>query len=224
MNRAVPVRAGSPVTYHAHLHNAGPSSASRPRLAIPIPSGTTLVGAAQVGGSAFACTSDGVTVTCDAASLGAGDSAAIDIAVRTGRGQHGTITARPVASSATADPDGSNDASSESTQVTALPPNRLTIGRTVGKRRSGVIVVALGCRSFVTDTCSTTVTVEFKSPHGDLGSISRRTTVPSGPRTIVYLIAPRSERLLIKRIRRLPVTVTATNPPGPDVVRDAVIR
>jgi hypothetical protein len=67
------------------------------------------------------------------------------------------------------------------------------------------------------------VTVTFKSPHQDLRPITLDATVPSGRRTIVYLIGPRAERRRIKRIRRLPVRVTATNRPGPDVVRDAVI-
>jgi hypothetical protein len=165
-----------------------------------------------------------VTVSCTADSLGAGAGAAIDIAVRAGRTQHGTITARPVASEATSDPDSSNDASSETTEVIAAPrPNRLTIGRTIAKRRSGVIVVALGCRSFAGDRCRTTVTVTFRSPHQDLQSITTRATVKSGERKIVYVIGPRDERRRIKGIQRLPVTVTATNPPGADVVRDATI-
>jgi hypothetical protein len=93
----------------------------------------------------------------------------------------------------------------------------------VGKRRSGVIVVALGCRSFTSPRCRTTLTVEFKSPHQDLAPITAHFAVASGRRTIVYLIGPRSERRRIKRIGRLPVRLTATNPPGPDVVRDATI-
>jgi uncharacterized repeat protein (TIGR01451 family) len=219
-----PVPAGGVVTYHTRIRNDGPSNADRPRLSMPIPSGTTLVGAAQVDGSAFRCSSDRVTVSCTADSLGAGAGAAIDIAVRTGRSQHGTITARPVASEATSDPDSSNDASSETTEVTAAPrPNRLTIGRTIAKRRSGVIIVALGCSSFAGDRCRTTVTVTFRSPHQDLQSITTRAIVKSGERKIVYVIGPHDERRLIKGIQRLPVRVRATNPPGADVVRDATI-
>jgi hypothetical protein len=86
-----------------------------------------------------------------------------------------------------------------------------------------VIVVALGCRSFASDSCATTVSVTFQSPHGDLAPITRRATVPSGTRMIVYLIGSRSERRRIKQIQRLPVRVTATNPPERHVVRDTVI-
>jgi uncharacterized repeat protein (TIGR01451 family) len=221
---ADPVAAGDVVTYHVRLHNGGPSDSAQPRLAMPIPSGTTLVGAAQTDGSAFHCSSDGATVACAADSLAADAGAAIDVAVRTAGDQHGTITARPVASEATSDPDSSNDASSETTEVTAAPrPNRLTIGRTIAKRRSGVIVVALGCKSFDSDRCRTTLTLRFRSPHQDLQSITTRATVKSGERKNVYVIGPRPERRRIKRIQRLPVTVTATNPPGPDVARDATI-
>jgi uncharacterized repeat protein (TIGR01451 family) len=217
-----PVAAGRVVTYRVLLRNAGPSDASQPRLTMPLPTRTTLVGATQAGGSAFHCTSDGHAVTCAADSLAAGGSAAIDVAVRTGPNQHGTITASPTVSAATTDPDTANNASSETTEVTPPPPN-LTIGRTVGKRRSGVIVVALGCRSVVNAPCTTTLTVTFKRPHQDLPPITRRASVRSGRRTIVYLIGPQSERRMIKQFRLLPVRVTATNPPGPDVVRDAVI-
>jgi uncharacterized repeat protein (TIGR01451 family) len=220
---ADPVAAGGVVTYHVRVQNSGPSDSAQPRVAMPIPAETTLVGAAQTDGSEFQCTSDGSSVTCGASSLAAASGASIDVAVRTGRGQSGSITLRPDASEATGDPDGSNNASSESTRVTAAPPNRLTIGRTVGKRRSGLIVVALGCRSFATDTCKTTLTLTFRKPNQDLQRITTKATVKSGARKLVYLIASRAERRQIKRIRRLPVRVTATNPPGPNVVRDATI-
>jgi uncharacterized repeat protein (TIGR01451 family) len=217
-----PVVAGNSVAYHLHITDDGPSDATQPRLSVPIPTGTTLVGAAQVGGSAFHCTSDGTTVTCGAASLAAGGSAAIDMVVRTARSQRGTISVHPRASSSTADPVSSNDASSETTTI-ARPPTSVTIGRTVTKRRSGSILVAVACHGFRGDSCPVAVTVTFKSPHSDLAPITGRKTIAAGRRSIVYVIGSRSERRMIKSIRTLPVRVDVTNRNGSGATRDATI-
>ena len=217
-----PVDAGDVVTYHVHVLNGGPSDASGPRLSVPIPSGTTLVGAAQTDGSAFHCTSDGTTVTCAADSLANGAGAAIDIAVKTGRSQRGTIGVRPTASSSTADPNGSNDSASEKTTVTPAPTS-VTIGRTVTKRRSGSITVAVGCSGFAGDTCPVTVTVSFGPPHDDLSPIAGSKTINAGRRSIVWVIGSRSERRRLKRINRLPVHVEVTNRNGSGATRDTTI-
>jgi hypothetical protein len=65
--------------------------------------------------------------------------------------------------------------------------------------------------------------VTFGRPHQDLQGITTHATVKSGTRTIVYVIGPHAERRRIKTIRRLPVRVTATNPPGPDALRETTI-
>ena len=215
-----PVNAGHVVTYHMHIQNGGPLDASQPRLTAPIPSGTKLVGAAQTDGSAFHCTSDGTTVTCAAASLASGGSAAVDMAVKTARSQQGTIALHASASSSTSDADRSNDASSETTTITPAPTG-VTIGRTVTKRRSGSITVAIGCKGFPAHTCPVTVTVSFRPPHDDLAPITARKTIKAGRRSIVFVIGSRSERRRIKRIGRLPVHVAVTNRNGSGATRDA---
>jgi uncharacterized repeat protein (TIGR01451 family) len=218
-----PVGAGGVVTYHMHIQNAGPSDASEPRLTVPIPAGTTLIGAGQTDGSAFHCTSDGTTVTCAAASLANGGGAAIDMAVRTAASQSGQITASPRASSSASDPNGSNDASSETTTITPAPTS-VTIGRTVTKRRSGSITVAVGCRGVPGRTCPVTVVVTFGPPHDDLAPITSAKTIKTGrSRSTVWLIGPRSERRRIKRIDRLPVHIEVTNRNGSGASRDATI-
>jgi uncharacterized repeat protein (TIGR01451 family) len=220
-----PVNAGDVVTYHMQIHNGGPSDASQPRLTVPIPSGTTLIGAGQTDGSAFHCTSNGTTVTCAAGSLANGGAAAIDMAVKTARSQTGTISVSPKASSSTSDPNGSNDASSETTTMTpaTAQPTRVAIGRTVTKRRSGSILVTIACAGSSGQTCLVGVTVTFQSPHDDLPPITGTKTIETGRRRIVYVIGSHAERLRIKRIHSLPVHVDVTNSNGTGATRDTTI-
>jgi uncharacterized repeat protein (TIGR01451 family) len=218
-----PVAPGSATTYHVRLHNQGPSDASAPRVSMPIPAQTTLVAATQASGPHFTCTHDAATITCDGASLPAGSDATFDFVVRTARAATGSITARPEASASTSDPDASNNVSTETTTVTPAPNQRITIGRAVERPRSGVILVPVTCRNFTQDFCDTRVTITFNSPGQTLAPITRSVRLASGARSTVLLVAPRAERLRIKRIRRLPATVTATNPPGSPASRDVVL-
>jgi hypothetical protein len=142
------------------------------------------------------------------------------MAVKTARSQQGTIALHPSASSSTSDADHSNDASSETTTITPAP-TRVTIGRTVTKRRSGSITVAIGCQGFPARTCPVTVTVSFRAPHDDLAPITARKTIRAGRRSIVFVIASRLERRRIKRINRLPVHVAVTNENGSGATRNA---
>ena len=221
-----PVDAGGVVTYHMHIQNGGPSDASQPRLSVPIPSGTTLIGAGQTDGSDFHCTSDGTTVTCAADTLANGGSAAIDMAVRTAHSQTGTISAKPTASSSTSDPNSSNDSSSETTTITPAPPNAqptsVTIGRTVTERRSGALTVAIGCSGQPGQVCPVDVTITFQHPHSDLAPITGNKTIKAGRRSLVWVIGTRSERRRIKRIHNLSLHVSVANHTGSDAERDAV--
>jgi hypothetical protein len=144
------------------------------------------------------------------------------MAVKTARSQQGTIALHPSASSSTSDADHSNDASSETTTITPAP-TRVTVGRTVTKRRSGSITVAIGCQGFPGRTCPVTVKVSFRRPHDDLALITARKTIKAGRRSIVFVIGSRSERLRIKRINRLPVHVVVTNGKGSGATRDATV-
>jgi uncharacterized repeat protein (TIGR01451 family) len=218
-----PVSAGDAVGYRVRVHDQGPSDASAPRLAMAIPDGTTLVSATQASGPHFDCTHDASAITCTGASLPAGADAAFDFVVKTDRAATGSVTARPEAGAATADPDRSNNASTETTAITAAPPTRLAIGSIAERARSGVIFVPLTCRNFVRDFCDTTVTVTFEAPHHPLAALTRPVRLTSGVRTTVFFVAPKEERMKIKAIGHLPVTVTATNPPGPPVSRSGLL-
>jgi uncharacterized repeat protein (TIGR01451 family) len=223
-----PVTAGNVVTYHMHIQDAGPSDASQPRLTVPIPSGTTLIGAAQTDGSAFNCTSDGTTVTCAAGSLASGGSAAIDMAVRTAHSQSGTISAKPEASSSTTDPDSSNDASSETTTITtappSVPPTSVTIGAVRKLRASGAIVVTVRCIGRSRQFCPVGVTMTFKPPNADLAPIHGGQPIRAGRHSLVYLIGSVDERRAIKRIRALPAHISVTNSNGTGAERDVTVR
>jgi uncharacterized repeat protein (TIGR01451 family) len=218
-----PVAAGSATGYHVRVHNQGPSDASAPTVSMPIPAQTTLVSASQTSGPHFTCTHDATAITCSGGSLPAGSDATFDFIVRADRAATGTITAHPEAGATTSDPDSSNNASTETTTVTPAPNPRITIGRIVERPRSGVILVPVTCRHFAKDFCDVTVTIKFNAIRFPLAPITRDVRLASGARTIVYLRGPKAERLMIKHIRRLPATVTATTPPGPPVSRDTVL-
>jgi uncharacterized repeat protein (TIGR01451 family) len=222
-----PVVAGEVVTYRVGLHNAGPSDAAAPKLTLPLPAGTTFVSASQASGPAFDCAADAAKIACDRATLPVGGDATFDFAVRTTAGDGGSIEAKPAASAGTTDPDPSNNERTETTTVTQTPtpPDtspKIKLGKAVMRPRSGVIFVPITCASPATGVCDTTLTVTFKKPYQRFKPITLKLRQGIGTAQ-VYVAAPRGERQKIRRIRRLPVTLTATNPPGPPVTRDSVL-
>jgi uncharacterized repeat protein (TIGR01451 family) len=243
-----PVVGGGTVTYRVSVHNAGPSDAKDARVAMPLPAGTSFESATQVSGPSFTCADS--AFSCTRASLPAGVDAAFDFVVRTAAADaDGSLTAKPKASAATADPDGSDDESVATTAVskTPAPPapgpgpapdpgpapepvpspdpprQKIELGNAVEGARSGVIFVPITCENLVTGFCKTTVTIAFRKPHHKLKPFTRKLRLASGKMSVAFMSASLAERKKIRKIRRLPITVTATNPPGPPVKRKSTL-
>ena len=236
-----PVVAGETVTYHVSLHNAGPSDAADARVTLPLPAGTTFESAAP------GCTHDATAITCAPASLAAGSDAAFDLVVRTdAAAQDGSLTAKPRASATTADPDGSNDESTATTAVSKKPvvqqqpttdppppppppplppaaPQKIALGNAVEGANSGVIFIPVTCTNDALGFCTTTVTITFRKPHQKLKPIKRKLRITSGQMSVAFMSASLAQREKIRVIRRLKVTVTATNAPGPVVKRNSTL-
>jgi hypothetical protein len=71
--------------------------------------------------------------------------------------------------------------------------------------------------------CRTTVTITFRKPHHKLKAIKRHLTIASGQMSVAFMSASLDQRKKIRVIRRLKITVTATNPPGPPVKRNSTL-
>ncbi|MCG8460764.1 MAG: DUF11 domain-containing protein [Holophagales bacterium] len=110
VDSADPVTTGDAFRYTITVTNAGPSSASAVSVLDTLPAGVTLVGT-----SGCAEDPNGVP-TCSLGDLAAGASASYQIDV-TAPASAGMITNTATVSSATPDPDGSNDSASETTTV-----------------------------------------------------------------------------------------------------------
>jgi hypothetical protein len=72
-------------------------------------------------------------------------------------------------------------------------------------------------------TCKTKLTLAFKAKRPKLKSVSRSLTLRSGRKTTVVLTPSKKTRAKIVKIKRLPVKLTATRPPGKAVTRSAVL-
>jgi uncharacterized repeat protein (TIGR01451 family) len=112
--------AGSNVTYTINVANAGPSDASAVTLTDVLPAGTTFVSENQTSGPAFNCTT-GATVTCSIASFtnGAAASFSVTVTFSAGLANGSGVTNTANITSATSDPNPTNNSSSALTTVGA---------------------------------------------------------------------------------------------------------
>lgn len=108
-----PVRIGGTLTYALAVANAGPTAASALSVTDQLPSGTAFVSA---GGTGWTCSAAGA-VTCTRAELAANSSAPTITIVVTAPVSARTITNTAQVSSATSDPDTSNNSVSTDTLV-----------------------------------------------------------------------------------------------------------
>ncbi len=110
-----PVSTGSGFTYSATVFNNGDDDATAVVLTDPLPAGVGFVSATPSQGT---CNNVSGTVTCNLGALAAFDSATVDIAV-TAPAVTGQITNTASVTAAEADPDGTNNSTSETTDVVA---------------------------------------------------------------------------------------------------------
>ncbi|MFN2385935.1 MAG: PQQ-dependent sugar dehydrogenase [Thermoanaerobaculia bacterium] len=113
---ADPVCAESTLTWTLQVFNAGPSSGSDVVVTDTLPAGVTLLSA---GGSGWNCTG-GPTVQCTRPSLSVGAAPGITISVEAPSGA-GPVTNAATVSSGAADPDNSDNSSTQVTGVSARP-------------------------------------------------------------------------------------------------------
>jgi uncharacterized repeat protein (TIGR01451 family) len=130
-----PVTVGSTLTYAVQVTNHGPDAATDAVLTDPLPAGLTLVSATSTVGSC-----DGTDpVRCDLGTLPAQQEATVTIRVTPNAA--GTITNSAQVSAATADPDGSNNNGTATTEVVAdepEPPDTTITGGPSGETTSTV--------------------------------------------------------------------------------------
>src|SRR5262245_35515281 len=110
-----PVSTGSALTYSVTVANDGPDAASSVAVSDVLPAGVGFVSATTSQG---ACANLSGTVTCALGTLAEFDSATIDIAV-TGPSVVGQISNTVSVATADTDPDGTNNSSTETTEVVA---------------------------------------------------------------------------------------------------------
>jgi uncharacterized repeat protein (TIGR01451 family) len=115
---ADPVSVGDNVVYTLAVHNAGPSPAADVAVADTLPSGLTLVSATTGQGSCSGTT----TVSCDLGTVAAGAAhdVAVTIVARAGQDAVPSVSNAATASSATSDPDSSNNQATASTTVNPM--------------------------------------------------------------------------------------------------------
>jgi uncharacterized repeat protein (TIGR01451 family) len=114
-----PVVSGSNLTYTLTVNNGGPDSASAVALSDPLPPQTTLFSPPSP--SQGTCTGPAVgtngTVHCDLGPIASGGFATVTIVVRVNAPAGGTVTNTASVSSATSDPNSSNNSTSVTTTV-----------------------------------------------------------------------------------------------------------
>jgi Domain of unknown function DUF11 len=232
-----PLAAGGLVTWQVGLHNAGPSDADSPHVAMPIPPGTPFIAAMQLSGPSFTCTHDSANIACTRDHLPAGDDARFEFVLAA---VPGSMRGQPLASALTTDPDHTNDGSDATVDIAApdplpvpsplptpdpaaAPQQVITLGNAVEGAGSGAIFVPVGCMNETLGFCRTTVTVRFAKPHQKLKPIVRRLQIASGQTSVAFMAGSLAQRRKIRVVRHLRITVTATNPPGPPVKRSSML-
>jgi uncharacterized repeat protein (TIGR01451 family) len=240
-----PVLAGNNITYTIDVSNAGPTQAQSVTLSDAVPAGTTFVSASQTSGPTFTLTSPPAggtgTFTATRATLAVGATAKFTMVVRVGadRANGSTVDNTATIGGVTLDSNASNDSASTSTTVsnpttqgnTPVPtqqstsrPTRLTIGDARMRLPSGVLFVPLTCEFSPSDVCITDVTVTFNTRKYKLDPLTvRNVHVGSGQTLDLYMAATHAQRVKMRRIGTIPVTVTATNPPGADLTKPGIL-
>lgn len=241
-----PVRAGSDLTYTLRVLNDGPDPAQGVELTDTVPAGTTFVSATQTQGPAFTLTTPlaggGGTFRATRSTLGVGGSAQFTMVVRVAgdRANGSTVDNTASVAGTTVDSVGSNNSSSTSTVVsnpatqssalapitpTAQRPPKLSLGDARMRTSSGVLFVPLVCDFHPRDVCVTDVTVRFNTRHHKLDPITvRNVSIGGGGSLDLYVAASKAQRRKMRLIGTIPITVTATNPDEPDVVKDGTLR
>lgn len=128
-----PVLAGSEVTYEVKVRNSGPDSASNVELVDTLPTDVTFISAETSQGS---CTSSSGLVTCRLGSIGTSAGATVLIRVRAPLAE-GTLINRASANADQADPDPSDNVSTEETTVNPSADLSITQTDTPDPARTG---------------------------------------------------------------------------------------
>jgi subtilisin family serine protease len=141
---ADPIRQDGQVVYTTRLTNIGPESAAASRLEQLLPTSASIIG---VNASQGSCSPASGRVDCDLALVPSGASVTVEVTVAPS--ESGSLNTQVVGSSATADPDPSNNAASASTRVEA-PPSPIAVSGVdavsispSGKFQIGAVDVAL---------------------------------------------------------------------------------
>ena len=125
---------GNNITYNLTVSNTGPSDAANVSMTDPLPVGATFVSELQTSGPAFTCTNPAVgsggTVNCMISTLAAGASAGFSITIHTppSLASGATMTNTASVSSATTDPNPTNN--SATTNATAAATADVSITKT----------------------------------------------------------------------------------------------
>jgi hypothetical protein len=102
---------------------------------------------------------------------------------------------------------------------------RLALGAPVLRIGSGAITVPVTCVASPGRACTSDVTVTFNTRHHRLAPITvRGVTIGPGETLDVALVGSKAQRKRLKKIGTIPVTVSATNPPGADVPKAGLLR
>lgn len=104
------------VSYTITVSNAGPSDAASVALSDPLPANATFVSMTQTAGPVFTCTAG--TANCSIATLTSGASATFTLVLHSNAGGTGNLSNVATVSSATSDPNGTNNSATANTTLT----------------------------------------------------------------------------------------------------------
>jgi uncharacterized repeat protein (TIGR01451 family) len=116
-----PILAGSNLTYHITVSNAGPDPGSGVTVTDALPAGATFVSASASQGPCSSTT----TVTCFLGSIASGAGATVDIVVKAA--QEGILANTATVSGNVADPNGANNSATATTTVNPAADLSLTV-------------------------------------------------------------------------------------------------
>lgn len=238
-----PVRAGDQLTYTLGLTNSGPGIADSVSLSDAVPEGTTFVSASQTSGPSFTLTTPAGggtgTFTATRSTLASGTTARFTMVVRVAsdRANGSTISNTATVNAVTVDTNSADNSASTETTVSnpvftpinpAPPPSRgpkLTIGDARMRLPSGVVFVPLTCEFSPRGVCVTDVTIRFDTKKHKLDPFTvRDVRILQGNSLDLYMAASHAQRVKMRRIRTIPITVIATNAPDPDVTKPGLLR